>query len=144
MAEVQQWTIQQAREFIKAEHDMRASFPKHCATHHTDDYRRAYEAIDAHLDVLTISPVQLTAIEGYYADPSCQAMGRHSGNADKAISAWNTRASDDDVRDAARYRWLRDTPWLGTGTPLERVIAQQRNAHWDEAIDAAMAGEVQS
>ncbi len=37
-----------------------------------------------------------------------------------------------------RYRRIRDVPWFGTGSPLERVIAQQRNAHWDEAIDSAM------
>lgn len=50
-------------------------------------------------------------------------------------------AQDSDAKDAARYRWLRDTPWLGTS--LEPVITQQRNAHWDAAIDAAMAQESQ-
>src|SRR6185312_9743335 len=48
-------------------------------------------------------------------------------------------AQDADAKDAARYRWLRDTPWFGTS--LEPVIAQQRNAHWDAAIDDAMARE---
>ena len=38
--------------------------------------------------------------------------------------------------DAARYRWLRDTPWLGTD--LETIIRLQLNGKWDAAIDAAM------
>ncbi len=42
-------------------------------------------------------------------------------------------------RDAARYRWLRDTPWLDT--PIERIIALQQNAIWDSAIDSAMKHE---
>lgn len=41
-------------------------------------------------------------------------------------------------RDAARYRFLRDVPWFGTNTALECVISQQRSAHWDIAIDAAI------
>ncbi|MNU46308.1 hypothetical protein D3C71_351670 [compost metagenome] len=45
------------------------------------------------------------------------------------------------ARDGMRYRWIRDVPWYGAGTPLERVIAQQRNVHWDDAIDAVMAKE---
>jgi len=42
-------------------------------------------------------------------------------------------------RDAARYRWLRDTPWLDT--PIERIIALQQNAIWNSSIDAAMKHE---
>jgi hypothetical protein len=44
-------------------------------------------------------------------------------------------AGDADAEDAARYRWLRDTPWFDT--PLQRIIALQLNAKWDAAIDAA-------
>lgn len=43
--------------------------------------------------------------------------------------------------DAVRYRYIRDVPWFCTGTPLERVISQQRNAVWDKAIDEAIAKE---
>lgn len=42
-------------------------------------------------------------------------------------------------RDAARYRFIRDVPWFGSGRPLAKVIGQQRNAHWDSSIDAALA-----
>ena len=44
--------------------------------------------------------------------------------------------AEQDAKDAARYRWMRDTPWLDT--KLERIIALQQNALWNVAIDAAM------
>lgn len=37
--------------------------------------------------------------------------------------------------DGQRYRFIRDTPWLGT--PLGDVIAYHQNAVWDEEIDKA-------
>ncbi|SOY79976.1 hypothetical protein CBM2599_A120541 [Cupriavidus taiwanensis] len=58
-----------------------------------------------------------------------------------AIAAQPSAAAEADRRDAERYRWVRDVPWFGTGTPLERVIALQQNACWDAAIDAAMGKE---
>jgi hypothetical protein len=42
-------------------------------------------------------------------------------------------------KDAERYRFIRDVPWRGTGSPLERVLSGQRNAIWDESIDEAIA-----
>lgn len=47
-------------------------------------------------------------------------------------SVGNTVTPDED---GARYRFIRDTPWLGT--PLGDVIAHQKNAVWDEEIDKA-------
>ena len=45
-------------------------------------------------------------------------------------------AMPEDVRDAARYRFLRDTAWPPV---LHDVIAMHRNKRWDIEIDAAMA-----
>lgn len=41
--------------------------------------------------------------------------------------------------DGLRYRFIRDVPWMGSR--LWDVIALQKNAVWDETIDAAMAEE---
>lgn len=43
------------------------------------------------------------------------------------------------ARDGLRYRFVRDIPWLDS--PLGDVIALQKNAIWDERIDAAMTEE---
>ena len=45
--------------------------------------------------------------------------------------------SDEDVRDAGRYRWLRDLP---LGSPHEQ-IGNFPGVDWDAAIDAEMAME---
>jgi hypothetical protein len=37
--------------------------------------------------------------------------------------------------DAERYRWLRDTPWVGT--KIDPIISYQISVKWDAAIDAA-------
>ena len=41
------------------------------------------------------------------------------------------------AKDGMRYRFIRDVPWMGSR--LWDVIAMQKNAIWDETIDAAMA-----
>lgn len=41
-----------------------------------------------------------------------------------------------DEADAARYRWLRDTPW--PSSEFAAVIQEHRNAVWDDTIDRAM------
>jgi len=47
------------------------------------------------------------------------------------------RAENEALRaDAERYRWLRDTPY--PNEEFAYIIALQRNAIWDAAIDAAM------
>ena len=43
-----------------------------------------------------------------------------------------------DARDAARYRFLRDTCW-SSDKELATVISLQMNKVWDEKIDEAMA-----
>ena len=45
-----------------------------------------------------------------------------------------------DVRDAARYRWLRDNDW-NADKDLGPVIRLQLNAIWDVKIDEAMAAQ---
>ena len=56
------------------------------------------------------------------------------------LFGWHTTKADPtDALDAMRYRPIRDGPW--NGTPLGRVIAQHRNAHWDTSIDAAIAAQ---
>lgn len=42
----------------------------------------------------------------------------------------------EDGRDAARYRWIRDTPMSPT---LMGLIATQANAAWDSVIDREIA-----
>ena len=41
-----------------------------------------------------------------------------------------------DARDAARYRWLRDTPWPDH---IETIVRFHQNAVWDDEIDRAIA-----
>ena len=49
--------------------------------------------------------------------------------------------SDDVVRDAARYRWLRDVPMAEWPDELATAFQLQQNAIWDAAIDAAIAAQ---
>lgn len=58
------------------------------------------------------------------------------GRVEKILGAQAPAVGADDARDAARYRWLRDTPWPAG---LQSVVALHQNARWDAAIDAAMA-----
>lgn len=46
-------------------------------------------------------------------------------------------------KDAARYRWLRDVPWISDefGYDLRIAIQFQRNGLWDDMIDNAMSRE---
>jgi len=60
-------------------------------------------------------------------------------NKDQPIAAPVAAQKADDARDAERYRFIRDTPWLGT--ELERVIGLQKNGLWDAAIDAAISAQ---
>lgn len=44
--------------------------------------------------------------------------------------------------DAERYRWLRDTPW--TDTSMQNIVSLQKNALWDDAIDALRLSKTNS
>ena len=48
-------------------------------------------------------------------------------------------AVQEDAKDAARYRFLRDGEWRDTG--LERYIVLQLGLMWDDKIDAAIAAQ---
>ena len=48
-----------------------------------------------------------------------------------------TTSTNTDIKDAARYRWLRDNDW-SADKDLGPVIRLQLNALWDVKIDEAM------
>ncbi len=60
--------------------------------------------------------------------------------ANMSLACEKEREADALRVDAMRYRWLRDTPWLDNHE-LARVIQMQKNALWDERIDAAMGAD---
>ena len=49
--------------------------------------------------------------------------------------------SDDVVKDAARYRWLRATTNFATNSQGERIDVRNQPEKWDAAIDAALAAQ---
>ncbi len=58
--------------------------------------------------------------------------------ANMSLACQKEREADALRVDAMRYRWLRDTPWMDNHQ-LASVIQMQKNALWDERIDAAMS-----
>lgn len=54
----------------------------------------------------------------------------------RAIEAKVLEKLEGKLRDAERYRWLRDNPW--NGTEVENVINCHLYAVWDRVIDAAI------
>ena len=70
--------------------------------------------------------------------PVCECFNRE--DADAILSA--LRQGQQDARDAARYRWIRDCWYIaGEEWPEELQHEPTRPAQFDAAIDAAIAAE---
>lgn len=68
-----------------------------------------------------------------HIDPNARSTPLYQA---EQVAASGTAGGGDEVaRDAARYRWLRDTPWPPA---LDDVIRMHRNKRWDVEVDAAM------
>ena len=56
-----------------------------------------------------------------------------------ATTLYTAAQAQEDAKDAARYRFLRNGEWRDTA--LEMLIVLQRNSLWDSKIDAAIAAQ---